>query len=64
MLHAAGRMTRKPMRLVLLQVDGRLSVEALVLSLHVGEAREVVGINKGKVDLVGNEMSPVSRSWK
>lgn len=52
------------MWLLLLQVDGRLSVEALVLPLHVGEAREVVGIDKGKVDLVGNEMSPFSRCWK
>lgn len=47
-------MTKRPIRPLLLQVDGRLSVEALVLSLHVGEAREVVGINKGKVDLVEN----------
>lgn len=37
--------------LSLLQVDGRLSVEALVLSFHVGETREVVWINKRQVDL-------------
>lgn len=35
----------------LLQVEGRLPVEALVLRLHVREAREVVGVHEGEVDL-------------
>lgn len=36
---------------ILLQIDGRLSIEALVLFLHVGEAREVVWIDERKVHL-------------
>ena len=36
---------------LLLQVDGGLSVETLVLPLHVGEAREVVGVNEGEIHL-------------
>lgn len=43
----------------LFQVDGGLSVETLVLPLHVGEACEVVGVNKGKIDLRKNQMSHV-----
>lgn len=35
----------------LLQVEGGLPVEALVLRLHVCEAREVVGVHEGEVDL-------------
>lgn len=36
---------------LLFQVDRGLSVEALVLSLHVGETCEVVGVNEGQIDL-------------
>lgn len=36
---------------LLLQIDRGLSVETLVLSLHVGEACEVVGVNEGQIDL-------------
>ncbi len=36
---------------LLLQVDRGLSVEALVLSLHVGETCEVIGVNEGEIDL-------------
>lgn len=36
---------------LLFQVERRLPVEALVLCLHVSEAREVVGIHKREVDL-------------
>lgn len=51
----------KAITALLLQVDGGLSVETLVLSLHVGEACEVVGVNKGKIDLRKNQMSHVIR---
>lgn len=36
---------------LLFQVEGGLPVEALVLRLHVSEAREVVGIHEREVDL-------------
>lgn len=36
---------------LLLQINGRLPVEALVFSLHVGEAGEVVRVDKGQVHL-------------
>lgn len=38
---------------LLFQVEGGLPVEALVLRLHVSEAREVVGIHEREVDLGG-----------
>lgn len=44
----------KAITLVLLQVDRGLSVETLVLSLHVGETGEVIGVNEGQVDLRKN----------
>lgn len=39
---------------LLLQVDGGLSVETLVLPLHVGEACKVVGVNEGEIHLRKN----------
>lgn len=38
-------------RHLLLQVERGLPIEALVLGLHVSEAREVVGVHEGEVDL-------------
>lgn len=36
---------------LLLQVDRGLSVETLVLPLHVGEACEVIGVDEGQIHL-------------
>lgn len=40
---------------LLLQVDGRLPVETLVLSLHVCQTCKVIGINEGQVHLRGRQ---------
>lgn len=42
---------------LLLQVDRGLSVETLVFSLHVGEAREVIRVDKRQIDLINRDMS-------
>lgn len=39
---------------LLLQIDRGLSVETLVLSLHVGETCEVIGVDEGQIDLKKN----------
>lgn len=36
---------------LLLQVDRRLSVKTFVLSLHVGETCEVIGVDEGQINL-------------
>lgn len=41
----------KLLKPLLFKVDGGLSVEALVLSLHVGETCEVIGVHKRQVNL-------------
>lgn len=42
---------------LLLQVDRGLSVETLVFSLHVGEAREVIRVDERQIDLINRDMS-------
>lgn len=41
----------KEIMCLLLQVNRGLSVETLILSLHVGETCEVVGVNERQIDL-------------
>lgn len=46
---------------ILLQIDGGFSVETLVLPFHVGETCEVIGVNKGQIDLRGEKKSKAER---
>lgn len=43
---------------LLLQVDRGLSVETLILSLHVGKTCEVIGVDERQIDLRKSAVDP------